>query len=217
MPKGRKSSPGSKVEEEEIDASLTEPPFPKINLYDSGSVKHYLDESARQVVLDSGFEEDHSTGNVKIVLGFLAIGTALASHLLPGKFPANGGALLGCVILYFVLTMILAIYSTRAEGDAFLLTRKESGDIRLSSQMARFSTNYVLTLENRTALRACGNKEKCLAETSSTKMQKTYNIANFFHSDGYLAEDLWRAEVTKLLNAYFAEDASPTIKSCKSE
>ncbi|KIY98143.1 hypothetical protein MNEG_9821 [Monoraphidium neglectum] len=53
-----------------------EPPEPskpqKIDLDDANAIKHKLDSTACEVVLDAGYIEDHLISNVKIVLGATA-------------------------------------------------------------------------------------------------------------------------------------------------
>lgn len=97
-------------------------PPEKVDLDDAQGIKHRLDSTAADVILLSGYEEDHLISNVKITLGLIAILVALYSHFGPGKFPANAGAVAYCVAAYVLLNAVLLIFSTVKEGDSFLTT-----------------------------------------------------------------------------------------------
>lgn len=190
MPRGGKTP---KAKKEEVEP----PPPPKqpikvSNLYDAGMLKGTLDDVAREVVLDAGYEEDVMVSNIKIGLGLGAIAAALYSQFGPGKFPANWWQVFACVVTYIVLTLALNIYSWQVEGDAFLLTKpfKGSSGLHVASRMERFSDSYTLLLSDRA--------------NPQIEVTGTFTIPKFFHSDGYLAEEAWRAEVERLRQAFGA-------------
>lgn len=90
------------------------------------------------MILGSGYAEDYTTSNVKLVLGFAAyvsvcthppptipitsVGTALLAQFYPVKYPDNKILLIVCVSLYVIFTTVLNWYTTHAEGDAVLHT-----------------------------------------------------------------------------------------------
>ncbi|GLC37872.1 hypothetical protein PLESTB_001485100 [Pleodorina starrii] len=170
------------------------------NLYEAGVLKGTLDDVAREVVLDHGYEEDIVINNVKIVLGLVAIAAAAYSQFGPGKFPANWWMVFSCVILYIVLTFAMNIYSWKMEGDAFLVTKPFRGGqgVRLSSRMARFSCEYTLVLTDR--------------EDPNLEVLSTVRIPEYFHEDGYLADTAWRTEVEQLCAAFDAKRGEKAAK-----
>eukprot|EP00775_Hariotina_reticulata_P008654 gene8654-8835_t len=170
----------------------------KINLDDAHAIKHKLDSTAAEVILQSGYEEDYLISNVKIALGVTAILVALYSHFGPGKFPATWHTVLYCVIIYVALNVVLTIFSHVKEGDSFLVTHPKAGceyGLRVSSHMERYSEQYTLAI-------CCANKwldRQIKLETS---------VTDYFHSDGYLAESKFKNRVAKLLDQYEKFDAS---------
>lgn len=182
-------------------ASKPPPPEPqpeKIDLDDGQAIKHKLDAAASQVILQSGYEEDHLISNVKIALGLIAIAVAVYSHFGPGKFPANWNTVFYCVAIYIVINIVLAIFSNIKEGDSFLVTHPKPGSeygLRVASKMDRYSDRYTLIISS-------ANKwldREIKLETS---------VTDYFHSDGYLAEAKYKHHVARLLSQYEKLDAS---------
>ncbi|PNW75367.1 hypothetical protein CHLRE_12g524200v5 [Chlamydomonas reinhardtii] len=165
-------------------------PIKLTNLYDAGALKGALDEVAREVVLDAGFNEDVMVSNIKLLLGFTAIGSGLLAQFGPGKFPANWWMVFGCVVAYLVLTTLLNLYSWKVEGEAFLVTRPFRGGkgVRVSSRMGRWSDEFTLVITDR--------------EDPSLEVTSQHAIPEFFHSNGYMADGAWRAAVEKLTSSY---------------
>uniref|UniRef100_A0A383W038 Signal peptidase complex subunit 2 n=1 Tax=Tetradesmus obliquus TaxID=3088 RepID=A0A383W038_TETOB len=170
----------------------------KINLDDGHAIKHKLDSTASEVILQSGYVEDHLISNVKITLGLIAIAVAIYSHFGPGKFPANWSAVVYCVAAYCVLNLVLIIFCNIKEGDSFLITHPKPGSeygLRVASRMERYSDQYTLIISS-------ANK------WLDREVKMETSVTDYFHSDGYLAEAKYKHHVAKLLSQYERLDAS---------
>ncbi|PNH12812.1 putative signal peptidase complex subunit 2 [Tetrabaena socialis] len=121
------------------------------NLYEAGALKGALDDVAREVVLDAGYEEDVFITNTKIILGVAAISAALYAQFGPGKFPSTWWTVFGCVVAYLILTLAMNLFTSKMEGDAFLVTRPFRGckGLRVCSRLPRYSDQYSLALVDR--------------------------------------------------------------------
>ncbi|KAF8071279.1 signal peptidase complex subunit 2 [Scenedesmus sp. PABB004] len=176
-----------------------EAPLPeKINLDDAHALKHRLDTAASEVILQSGYVEDHLISNVKIALGLAAIGVAALSHFGPGKFPANWGMVFYCVAAYVVINGVLQIFCHIKEGDSFLVTHPKAGaeyGLRVASHMERYSEQYALIISS-------ANK------WLDREIKLETPITDYFHADGHLAEARYKSRVAKLLSQYERLDAS---------
>ncbi|KXZ52744.1 hypothetical protein GPECTOR_8g136 [Gonium pectorale] len=181
-----RSKPAKPVKQQPEEPVPGEPVQVK-NLYEAGALKQALDDAAREVVLDAGYDEDIVISNIKIGLGIAAIGSALISQFGPGKFPGNWWMVFTCVVAYLILTLLMNLYSWKVEGEAFLVTRPFRGSkgLRVSSRMARYSDEYVLAMADRA--------------DPTREVTRSVRIPDFFHADGYLAEAAWREVVEKLL------------------
>eukprot|EP00882_Tetradesmus_deserticola_P010925 GHRQ01011552.1.p1 GENE.GHRQ01011552.1~~GHRQ01011552.1.p1 ORF type:complete len:204 (+),score=77.20 GHRQ01011552.1:415-1026(+) len=170
----------------------------KINLDDGHALKYKLDATATEVILQSGYVEDHLISNVKIALGLIAIVVAVYSHFGPGKFPANWNTVLYCVAAYCVLNLVLLIFCNIKEGDSFLTTHPKLGSeygLRVASRMERYSDQYTLIISS-------ANK------WLDREVKMETSVTDYFHADGYLAEAKFKHHVAKLLSQYERLDAS---------
>ncbi|CAD7696466.1 unnamed protein product [Ostreobium quekettii] len=165
----------------------------QINLGDTSSAKHTLDEAATEEILLQGYKEDHFVSNVKIVLGAISIALALVSQFWPGKFHENWWLVLGCVVGYTLVTIILTVFCSVKEGNAFLFTKKKkkgTAGLTVSSTLPRFSDMYTLRIEST----AKGDSRPAKESTNS--------ITKYFHADGYLSSSAFQDDVTKLLHSF---------------
>ncbi|KAK9828910.1 hypothetical protein WJX72_002748 [[Myrmecia] bisecta] len=174
-------------------AKIKEPA--KLNLADGTTLKRALDEHVVKVLAKAGYLEDHLITDTKIGLGFLTCAIALLAQFYPKKYPANWGLLLGCVVAYVICTAALNLFTTLYEGDAFLITKPKKGApeqaaLRVTSKLPRYSTQYTLII---------GSNDKKLA-SESIKHEKY--IGEYFHEDGFLAEDVLQADVQELLRLH---------------
>jgi hypothetical protein len=121
-----------------------------------------------------------------------SIACALYAHFGPGKFPGNASTVAACVCAYALLTAVLGVFSHFREGDSFLITLPKPGHdsgLRVASRMDRHGDGYTLTVSS-------ANKD----EDHTAKLETS--VANYFHSDGVMAEVKWRAHVRRLLSQY---------------
>lgn len=186
-PRGRPLSPQKTGSEEVVDDKQ----LAKINLYDGNAVKHALDEGVREIILRSGYKEDVFVSNVKILLGFIAIGLAVLSQFGPGKFPGNWWMVFGCVVGYIVCTTVLNVFCYFVEQDCFIIThiKKAIGvGLRAASKLDRYKDEYNLTV------RSTGK------DLREVKLTESY--CKYFHEDGYLSEAALSAAVEKLVNDF---------------
>lgn len=167
-----------------------------INIWDTTSVKHALDEAASETILDHGYDEDHFVSNVKIALGLISIALALLAQFWPGKFHANWWIVFWCVVAYVVVTAILTLFCAMREGNAFMFAKPAKGaTLMVSSTLPRFSDKYTLKIGSTGG--ATGRR---------SPVEATHSIAKYFHSDGYLELPAFEADVVKLLHAFERKD-----------
>lgn len=165
----------------------------KITLYDAGAMRGAMDDLAKEVVLDEGYEEDTSVSNAKIVMGVFLIAVALYSQFGLGKFgPATFYPTLACLALYALTSCGLYLYSYRYEGDSFLMTQPKNGQpsIHLASLMNRCQGDYTLEVS-----------EKHIGSTRPPlrTVQGSWSVGEVFHADGYLAEGIFKGKVLSLM------------------
>ncbi|GBF93955.1 signal peptidase complex subunit 2-like [Raphidocelis subcapitata] len=181
-----------KFKREQLEAEAPPPKPQKIDLNDAAAVKHKLDSTAAEVVLDAGYIEDHLISNVKIVLGAAAVLCAVYSHFGPGKFPDNWWTVATCVALYVAINAVLSAFSYARERDSFMVTQPKMGrehGIRLSSRMERYGDTYTLVIAN-------------ADKYEDREVKLDTSVCSYFHSDGYLADSKFRGHVQKLLSQY---------------
>lgn len=166
----------------------------KINLYESNALKSSADDTARAVVLESGYVEDLFVSNVRLVMGISAIGLAIFSHFGPGKFPSNYAMVMMCVVGYVVLSVLLTIFAWLVEKDAFLITKPRKGTrgaICLSSSLERHQDTYTLIISPKTP-----------SSSTSSEVKSVLHLAEYYHEDGYMAEEKFKQAVAELLAIY---------------
>ncbi|KAG1668421.1 hypothetical protein FOA52_015951 [Chlamydomonas sp. UWO 241] len=179
---------------------------PKVNLYDGGALRGALDDCARQVLLDAGYDEELTVSNVKIVLGLAAIAVAVYAQFGAGKFPGCWWIVFACVVVYCALSGGLQLYCHFFESDVYMMTHPKPGaraGLSLSSTLGRHDHHY--TLEVREGRPRVGPSKRRSASA-------TWSVEKFFHADGYLAEDAFRREVSKLLASIEAQCAAGDSK-----
>ena len=87
---------------------------------------------------------------------------------------------------------MLAVFSHFREGDSFLITLPKPGHesgLRVASRMDRHADGYTLAISS-------ANKD----EDHTAQLETS--VANYFFSDGAMAEAKWRAHVRRLLSQY---------------
>ena len=73
--------------------------------------------------LASLFAEDTSMSNLKLFIGFSAVGASLLSHVYPAPFPRNWWCLLFCCAIYFALSGVLQLLLSFVELESIILLR----------------------------------------------------------------------------------------------
>ena len=98
----------------------------RTNLGDTATIKRILDDAVIEIFLEEdelGYAEDTSMSNLKLIVGFTAVGASLLSHVYPAPFPRNWWCLLLCCTTYFVLSGVLQLLLSFVELETILLVR----------------------------------------------------------------------------------------------
>ncbi len=94
-------------------------------------MKNALDDSARLYLnSQTGFEEDHILMNGRLLLSTIAIffsGYALLDDWLH-PFPESKTTLIFCVIAYFMMILLLTLYTTYIEKGCFAAAKSITAD-----------------------------------------------------------------------------------------
>eukprot|EP01121_Diplochlamys_sp_Union-15-3_P020669 TRINITY_DN8114_c0_g1_i2.p1 TRINITY_DN8114_c0_g1~~TRINITY_DN8114_c0_g1_i2.p1 ORF type:complete len:184 (-),score=27.22 TRINITY_DN8114_c0_g1_i2:14-544(-) len=164
----------------------------KVNIYDHNAVKQILDDHVVKILTDSGYKEDTSLSNVKIVLGLISCGVAALSHYYPVPFPNNQLVLLVCVISYSICSLILQYIASYKEKDIFYFThardRYSNDAIQAASSLAKYDEFYTLSF----ARKGKGTR----------KVDQKQSYAKYFYSDGVFANEVFEKDVKTLLSDY---------------
>jgi len=180
-----------------IDKSTAPLAPKKANLNDPNAIKHLLDETASEVVFSRGYVENVALSNVKMAIGVIIIGIALAAQFYPKKFPENKNFLIGCIILYVIFNGLLQFIIYTKEKNTILFTNPLAGSfsstgLAVSSKLARFSDMYTLCISS--------SDPKSIAANSPVEFTKS--VTKWFTKDGVLVETLFWNDVEKLIDDY---------------
>lgn len=162
--------------------------------------------AAWQVLVDSGYPEDFTVSNLKIVLGAVACVFALVAQFYPLKHPKNVPLLVVCVAAYTLLSSVLQVHAWVKEKDYVLLTYAKEGSakglygLRLASTMERFSDVYKAKL--------CSTAAPGPGVPAEVTLEKS--VTAWFHEDGYLAEAELKKDVLDMLARYEAQESRKT-------
>lgn len=191
----------------------------QINLLDSAAVKRELDEATVRAAKEAGFQEDHYVSNVKISLGLITCCIALIAQFYPRKHPDNWWLLMCCVVAYAACTAALNLFLLRFEGETFFFTRPKQDipALKFVARMPRYSDKYTLLISKRedrdqpnstfqlmpwlSVLRSSipGLKSDSIA-SHSAHAEMTNSVTKYFHSDGYLNNQVFGQDVQSALN-----------------
>ncbi|KAL4521568.1 hypothetical protein Ndes2437B_g07855 [Nannochloris sp. 'desiccata'] len=142
------------------------------------------------------FQINHILIDIKIALGALACIVACIGQFYPGKLPDTFYPVLACVVSYFTLSLALTVYTTFIEKDTIAQTRGKA-DLIIRSKMPRFQDVYTL------GIRPQGSKAD-----SAEEVKLASSVGSYFDSEGVLAVDLFKAEVSDLLERLLAASSS---------
>jgi len=194
----------------------------KTNLGDTATIKRLLDDAAIDVLLndqDMGYVEDTSMSNLKLLIGFSAVGASLLSHVYPAPFPRNWWCLLFCCAFYFIMSGVLQLLLTFIELESILLLRvdqksKVSRDVRglnVSSSFPRFQNMYTLAI---TPVPGSGRGVVALARSPPFRpdlpegndsphcLQQAWPVEHYFDEEGVFAEESFMEAVKEFLQRY---------------
>jgi len=167
----------------------------KVDKWDGSALKNALDDAAKLVLIEKmGYVESYTLIDGRLFICTVSVGFALFAllwdYLYP--FPLSQIVLIVSVLSYFLMMVILTVYTTYKEKGCFLiaLEKDKAGvdpDIlwTLSSRLRRYDDKYEIYV-------TCTEGGK-IREASSAK-----SVANYFDENGYLCRDIYDQEFIKL-------------------
>eukprot|EP01083_Nonionella_stella_P025749 70923_1 len=173
-----------------------------VNLNDTMTIKHYLDDIARMWFLSQGHTEEHWLNNWKIFLSLIACAFGALSHFHPAKFPDNTDVLIVCVCGYFTCTFIMTLFAWTSESTALLVTKKitDFSAFDLSDRVLNNSDSVMLCTEMKPLQENYKISIKAAAKWT-VKAERTIDVTHFFYDDGTVALD----EFVKVLESIWRE------------
>jgi signal peptidase complex subunit 2 len=169
----------------------------KVDKWDGSALKNALDDAAKLVLTEKlGFVETHKLVDGRLFLCTIAVGFAVFAlvwdYLYP--FPLSRTVLITCVLSYFIMMVVLTFYTTYHERGIFMVAiDKDKAGIdpdniwRLASRLKRYDDQYELYMSFTDGI---------TGQTREASFVRS--VANFFDENGYLCNDLFDAEVSKL-------------------
>jgi len=229
-----------KKEKKEKKSAAVEATEKRTNLGDSATIKRLLDDAVVDVMLDDssfGYVEDTSMSNLKLVLGFSAVGASLLSHVYPAPFPRNWWCLLFCCAFYFIMSGVLQLLLTFVELESIILLKQDSRSaertpartvkgLNISSAFPRFQEKYTLAI---TPIPGCGRGVMALARAPPFRpdlpngneslycLQQTWSVENYFDEDGIFAEESFVESVKDFLHRYVKKLDTPLPELAESK
>jgi hypothetical protein len=125
---------------------------------------------------------------------------ACIGQFYPGKVSDTFYPVLACVVSYFTLSLALTVFTTFIEKDTIAQTRGKA-DLIIRSKMPNFQDVYTL------GIRPHGSKAE-----SPEEVKLASSVGAYFDSEGILAADVFKAEVSDLLGRLVASSARGEAK-----
>eukprot|EP00808_Paulinella_micropora_P006879 g22987.t1 len=185
--------PKKKKEEEKKEAPVSEPAEPapenfKTNLNDPVAVKHCLDEQFTSWMKDDGFVEDTRANNIKLALGFTAVGMAALAQFYPVPFPESRLALGILVLMYMVITCYLTFQDWCIGNCIFLATREGWPRLRVNTSFFRWEREYEVFLADRDNL--------------SDELSYKLDCTDYFDVKGHFLKERFAKELTRIIASF---------------
>lgn len=196
----------------------------KAILGDTATIKRMLDDAVVEVLLDSEddsglhtmFVEDTSMSNMKLFVGFSAVGASLLSHVFPAPFPHNWWCLLFCCTYYFAASGVLQLLLSFVELESILLLTRRAPKVpvpglNISTHFPRFQSTYTLGITpipggaiTSLARAPAFQPEVEGGNTSKHSMQRSWKVEHYFDEEGVFAEEDFMKSVAEFLAQYTA-------------
>jgi len=149
------------------------------------------------VLIENKFVEDTRLSNIKIAVGFISCVLAALSHFWPTPFPANKPLLICCVALYIILSFVLQYITSHIEKDFIWFSLRTSvfegakTAVEVATSLGKYQDTFTMSIARR--------------GKPNTKVEKKENVAHYFHSDGFFAQQKFENQVKQLLNEYLIQ------------
>jgi len=167
----------------------------KVDKWDQNSVRIALDDAAKKVLLNLGYEENFRLIDKRLAICTLAVvaaGFALVYDWLY-PFPASRNVIIFCVVSYAFLMGVLTIYMNYCEKSIFLIAHEKDPigtepDVvwTLSSSMLKYDQYYTLNIE-----RSSANESVRLSSVRKS-------VGEFFDENGELHFEAFQPVVLNL-------------------
>ena len=177
-------------------------------------------ENEEEGSLPSMFVEDTSMSNLKLVVGFSAVGASLVSHVYPAPFPRNWMCLLLCCAYYFVMSGVLQLLLSYVELESILLLKAKRRDdsakpavrgLNISSNFPRFQNIYTLGLTpmSGSAVMTMASSPKFMPEEKNGNpaafcAQRSWPVELYFDEEGTFLEEEFMTSVSDFVDSYVA-------------
>ena len=173
-----------------------------------------------QLLCSSGYSEDVTFSNVKLLLGLVAVAVCAAANLLAGPFPQSLSFVKYCVLLYFGLHIVLQLLHVLLPPNTILITHSRprlpasshsldpvqqrqllartkatspltTPPLVLTSHMSRYTTTYELQLGVRQG-RSMGSGWGVVV--------RVLEVTEFFDTEGVFLKEKYEARVKEMVD-----------------
>jgi len=211
----------------------------KTSLGDTATIKRILDDAAIEVLLDNPdegallplFSEDTSMSNLKLFVGFSAVGSSLLSHVYPAPFPRNWWCLLLCCAFYFGMSGVLQLLLSFVELESILILKARKDKkvcsvrgLNICSHFPRFQATYTLGIAP-----IPGGAITSLARAPDFRpdveggndqpfcAQRSWEVEMYFDEEGTFLEDEFLISVQEFVQEYVKLLHAEGAKEAKKE